>query len=52
MYKLLNTGDGTTALEYGAAHGALSMATPGDTSMAPRREVDALMKGGDARLVR
>lgn len=52
MYKLLTTGDRTTALEYGAAHGAVSMATPGDTSMAVLRDVDALMNGGGARLVR
>ena len=30
------------SLELGAAHGALAMTTPGDTSMASRDEVDAL----------
>jgi 2-dehydro-3-deoxygluconokinase len=41
-----------TAVEYGAAHGALAMTTPGDTSMATRAEVVALAKGGGARVVR
>ena len=27
-------GDGAKAVEYGAVHGALSMTTPGDTTMA------------------
>jgi 2-dehydro-3-deoxygluconokinase len=40
------------AVEYGAAHGALAMTTPGDTSMASRAEVEALVKGGSARVQR
>jgi len=40
------------AVEYGAAHGALAMTTPGDTSMATRKEVEALAKGGSARVQR
>ena len=40
------------ALELGAAHGALAMTTPGDTSMATRREVEALAGGGSARVQR
>ena len=36
------------ALEYGAAHGALAMTTPGDTSMATLAEVEALVAGGSA----
>jgi 2-dehydro-3-deoxygluconokinase len=40
------------AVEYGAAHGALAMTTPGDTSMASLREVEAVMKGAGARVVR
>ena len=40
------------AVEYGAAHGALAMTTPGDTSMATRAEVEALVKGGSARVQR
>ena len=34
-----------TAVEYGAAHGALAMTTPGDTSMASLAEVEALVRG-------
>jgi 2-dehydro-3-deoxygluconokinase len=40
------------AVEYGAAHGALAMTTPGDTSMATKKEVEALVKGGSARVQR
>ncbi len=41
-----------TAVELGAAHGALAMTTPGDTSMATFDEVEALMRGGRASLQR
>jgi 2-dehydro-3-deoxygluconokinase len=40
------------AVEYGAAHGALAMTTPGDTSMASLAEVDALIAGAGARVRR
>ena len=40
------------AVEYGAAHGALAMTTPGDTSMARLSEVEHLVKGGSARVQR
>ncbi len=40
------------AVDYGAAHGALAMTTPGDTSMATKAEVEALVKGASARVVR
>jgi 2-dehydro-3-deoxygluconokinase len=40
------------AVELGAAHGALAMTTPGDTSMASREEVEQLATGGTARVVR
>jgi len=40
------------AVEYGAAHGALAMTTPGDTSMATKAEVEALMAGAGARVRR
>ena len=40
------------AVEYGAAHGALAMTTPGDTSMATLAEVDQVMRGIGARAVR
>jgi 2-dehydro-3-deoxygluconokinase len=44
--------DLATAVEYGAAHGALAMTTPGDTSMATRAEVVKLAYGGGARVDR
>ncbi len=40
------------AVEYGAAHGALAMTTPGDTSMASLAEVRALVAGAGARVQR
>jgi 2-dehydro-3-deoxygluconokinase len=40
------------AVECGAAHGALAMTTPGDTTMATLAEVERVMKGGTARVVR
>ncbi len=52
IYGFLKTGDPQLAVEYGAAHGALAMTTPGDTSMATLSEVEKLMKGGSARVVR
>src|SRR4030043_2126016 len=52
IYGFLTTGDPQQSVEYGAAHGALAMTTPGDTSMASLAEVEKLMKGGSARVVR
>jgi 2-dehydro-3-deoxygluconokinase len=52
VYGLMTTGDPKLAVEYGAAHGALAMTTPGDTSMASLEEVEKLMKGGGARVQR
>jgi 2-dehydro-3-deoxygluconokinase len=40
------------AVECGAAHGALAMTTPGDTTMATLAEVERVMKGVAARVVR
>lgn len=40
------------AVECGAAHGALAMTTPGDTSMVTLAEVERVMKGGTARVSR
>ena len=40
------------AVECGAAHGALAMTTPGDTSMATLKEVTQLMRGLGARIAR
>ena len=52
IYGLMEKGDPALAVEYGAAHGALAMTTPGDTSMASLAEVEHLMKGGNARVAR
>ena len=52
IYGLMTTGDPAKAVSYGAAHGALAMTTPGDTSMASLKEVKNLMKGGGARVQR
>ena len=40
------------SLNLGAAHGALAMTTPGDTSMATKEEVEKLAAGGSARVQR
>jgi 2-dehydro-3-deoxygluconokinase len=52
LYGFLTTGDAQQAVEYGAAHGALAMTTPGDTSMATLAEVEKLLRGGGARVER
>ena len=52
IYGLMQFSDPQKAVEYGAAHGALAMTTPGDTSMASLKEVEALVKGGSARVQR
>jgi 2-dehydro-3-deoxygluconokinase len=52
IYGLLSGFDMQTALNYGVCHGALAMTTPGDTSMASLKEVEALMKGAGARVQR
>jgi 2-dehydro-3-deoxygluconokinase len=51
-FGFLSQNDPQAAVDYGAAHGALASTTPGDTSMATRQEVEKLMKGGGARVVR
>ena len=40
------------SVNLGAAHGAIAMTTPGDTSMASRSEVEKLAGGGSARVQR
>ncbi|MDR0534857.1 MAG: sugar kinase [Puniceicoccales bacterium] len=52
QFGFLAKNDPQLAVDYGAAHGALASTTPGDTSMATRREVEKLMAGGGARVVR
>ncbi|MBQ9592781.1 MAG: sugar kinase [Lachnospiraceae bacterium] len=52
IYGLMSGFDPETAVNYGAAHGALAMTTPGDTSMASKKEVEAIVGGAGARVVR
>ena len=52
IYGLLANKGLQWAVECGAAHGALAMTTPGDTSMATLAEVERVMKGGTARVSR
>ena len=52
IYGLLTGRGPAWAVECGAAHGALAMTTPGDTSMATLAEVERVMKGGTARVSR
>ena len=52
IYGLITGRDPQWAVECGAAHGALAMTTPGDTSMATLAEVERVMKGGTARISR
>jgi 2-dehydro-3-deoxygluconokinase len=49
---LLVEKDAQKAVDLGAAHGALAMTTPGDTSMATLIEVQKLTEGGDSRVQR
>lgn len=52
IYGLLRGEGPQWAVECGAAHGALAMTTPGDTTMATLAEVEKVMKGGTARVER
>lgn len=52
IYGFMKTGDPEAAVNHGSAHGALAMTTPGDTSMASINEVEKLISGGGARVVR
>jgi 2-dehydro-3-deoxygluconokinase len=52
IYGLLANRGLQWAVECGAAHGALAMTTPGDTSMASLADVERVMKGGGARVAR
>jgi 2-dehydro-3-deoxygluconokinase len=52
IYGLLSGLPPRQCVEYGAAHGALAMTTPGDTSMATKAEVEHLVRGGSARVAR
>jgi len=52
IYGLMTNDDLAGAVEIGAAHGALAMTTPGDTSSATLAEVLALVSGAGARVQR
>jgi 2-dehydro-3-deoxygluconokinase len=52
IYGFLEDKGPQWAVECGAAHGALAMTTPGDTTTATRAEVERVMKGGTARVAR
>ena len=52
IYGMMVLQDPKMAVEYGAAHGALAMTTPGDTTMATLKEVEKIVSGGGARVVR
>ena len=52
IYGLIDGQPLATAVEYGAAHGALAMTTPGDTTMVTKNDVLKLAGGGGARVDR
>jgi 2-dehydro-3-deoxygluconokinase len=52
VYGFMTGKDPQLCVEFGAAHGALAMTTPGDTTMASLKEVEKLVGGGGARVER
>ena len=52
IYGFLDGRGPQWSVECGAAHGALAMTTPGDTSMATLAELEKTMKLGTARVDR
>jgi 2-dehydro-3-deoxygluconokinase len=52
IFGLLSGQGPQWAVECGAAHGALAMTTPGDTTMVTLKEVTQLMRGAGARIAR
>ncbi|HMK31181.1 MAG TPA: sugar kinase [Terriglobales bacterium] len=52
IYGFLSGHSPDWSVECGAAHGALAMTTPGDTTMATLKEVLNVMKGAGARIAR
>ena len=52
IYGLMEGKTPAEAVNYGAAHGALAMTTPGDTTTASLREVEKVIGGGGARVDR
>lgn len=52
IYGMMVLQDPQKAIEFGAAHGALAMTTPGDTTMASLADVEKLVAGAGARVDR
>jgi len=52
IFGLLTGKDLERSCNYGAAHGALAMTTPGDTSMVSLAEVEKVLSGASARVQR
>ena len=52
IYGFLEGKSPQEAVNYGAAHGALAMTTPGDTTTASLAEVEKVMQGTTARVDR
>jgi 2-dehydro-3-deoxygluconokinase len=52
IYGFLTAQDAQWAVDCGAAHGALAMTTPGDTTMVTLKEVLHAMRGAGARIER
>ena len=52
IYGLMEGKTAAEAVNYGAAHGALAMTTPGDTTTASLKEVEKCIRGGGARVDR
>ncbi len=52
IYGLMQGKTPLQAVNYGAAHGALAMTTPGDTTTASLAEVEKVMKSASARVDR
>ena len=52
IYGLITYDDPQKAVNYGVAHGAFAMTTPGDTSSASLKEVEKIIAGAGARVDR
>lgn len=52
IYGFLEEKSALDAVNYGVAHGALAMTTPGDTTTVDLKEVEKVMKKGTARVDR
>ena len=52
VYGLMTYDDAQKAVNYGVAHGALAMTTPGDTSTARLKDVEGIIGGAGARVQR